>query len=96
VGNYATCAAGQTLQFTPFNVPAGGSLTVGYPALLGSSVPNGTLVNSDVWCGTRPRSMTIKSVSRRSQDSKPSFWRWRHKHVILKVLPPFRRAQPVT
>jgi lysophospholipase L1-like esterase len=38
------------LQFVAFNVPASGSMTVKYPALVSSSgVPNGTLVNSDVW-----------------------------------------------
>jgi len=48
--NYVTCTAGQTLQFVAFNVPAGGSVTVIYPALVSSTAPpNGTLVNSDVW-----------------------------------------------
>src|SRR5258708_10786723 len=48
--NYVTCTAGQTLQFVAFNVPAGGSVTGIYPALVSSTPPpNGTLVNSDVW-----------------------------------------------
>src|SRR5690242_17058529 len=51
VGAYTTCAAGQTLQFVGFNVAAGASVTVVYPALISTSVPpaNGTLLNSDVW-----------------------------------------------
>src|SRR6202011_3729517 len=51
VGSYTTCAAGQTLQFVGFNVPAGGSVTVVYPALVNSSAapPNGTLLHSDLW-----------------------------------------------
>src|ERR1700731_4924421 len=51
VGGTTTCAAGQTLQFVGFNVPAGGSVTVVYPALVNSSAapPNGTLLNSDLW-----------------------------------------------
>jgi len=34
--NYTVCTAGQTLQFVAFNVPAGGSVTVVYPALVSS------------------------------------------------------------
>src|SRR5262249_38787218 len=51
VGTWTTCAAGQTLQFVGFNVAAGASVTVVYPALISTSVPpaNGTLLNSDVW-----------------------------------------------
>src|SRR4029077_13936746 len=51
VGAWTTCAAGQTLQFVGFNVAAGASVTVVYPALVSTSVPpaNGTLLNSDVW-----------------------------------------------
>jgi len=51
VGAYTTCAAGQTLQFVGFNVAAGGSVTVVYPALISTTAPpsNGTLLNSDVW-----------------------------------------------
>src|SRR5882724_11248501 len=51
VGAYTTCAAGQTLQFGGFNVAAGGSVTVVYPALISTTAPpsNGTLLNSDVW-----------------------------------------------
>ena len=49
-GSYVTCNAGQTLKFVGFSVPAGGSVTVVYPALVSSSTPpaNGTLLNSDV------------------------------------------------
>jgi hypothetical protein len=36
VSNYTVCTAGQTLQFVAFNVPAGGSVTVVYPALVSS------------------------------------------------------------
>ena len=48
---FTTCAAGQTLAFGAFNVPAGGSVTVVYPALVSTTTPpaNGTLLNSDVW-----------------------------------------------
>src|SRR5712671_1141876 len=47
---FTTCAAGQTLRFG-FNVAAGASVTVVYPALISTSAPpsNGTLLNSDVW-----------------------------------------------
>jgi len=48
---FTTCAAGQTLQFAGFNVAAGASVTVVYPALISTTAPpaNGTLLNSDVW-----------------------------------------------
>src|SRR5216683_930467 len=51
VGGFTTCAAGQTLQFVGFNVAAGASVTVVYPALISTTAPpaNGTLLNSDVW-----------------------------------------------
>jgi uncharacterized repeat protein (TIGR01451 family) len=51
VGFTTTCAAGQTLQFVGFNVAAGASVTVVYPALISTTTPpsNGTLLNSDVW-----------------------------------------------
>jgi len=51
VGTYTTCAAGQTLQFVGFNVAAGASVTLVYPALISTGAPpaNGTLLNSDVW-----------------------------------------------
>ncbi|HWY96750.1 MAG TPA: hypothetical protein VNX69_16260, partial [Steroidobacteraceae bacterium] len=51
VGTYTTCAAGQTLQFVGFNVAAGASVTLVYPALISTTAPpaNGTLLNSDVW-----------------------------------------------
>ncbi|HWY96958.1 MAG TPA: GDSL-type esterase/lipase family protein, partial [Steroidobacteraceae bacterium] len=51
VGTYTTCAAGQTLQFVGFNVAAGASVTLVYPALISTGTPpaNGTLLNSDVW-----------------------------------------------
>src|SRR6266403_2040908 len=47
---FTTCAAGQTLRFG-FNVAAGASVTVVYPALISTTAPpsNGTLLNSDVW-----------------------------------------------
>src|SRR6266481_4909961 len=47
---FTTCAAGQTLRFG-FNVAAGASVTVVYPALISTTTPpsNGTLLNSDVW-----------------------------------------------
>src|SRR5712671_5115997 len=47
---FTTCAGGQTLRFG-FNVAAGASVTVVYPALISTSAPpsNGTLLNSDVW-----------------------------------------------
>ena len=48
---FTTCAAGQTLGFSGFNLPAGASVTVVYPALVSTTTPpaNGTLLNSDVW-----------------------------------------------
>ena len=51
VASFGTCAAGQTLLFTTFNVTAGGNMTVTYPALVSTTTPpaNGTLLNSDVW-----------------------------------------------
>src|SRR4029077_2046153 len=48
VGAWTTCAAGQTLQFVGFNVAAGASVTVVYPALVSTSAPpaNGTALIS--------------------------------------------------
>jgi hypothetical protein len=48
---FTTCVAGQNLEFDDFDVPAGASVTVVYPALISTSMPpaNGTLLNSDVW-----------------------------------------------
>jgi uncharacterized repeat protein (TIGR01451 family) len=48
VGGFTTCAAGQTLQFVGFNVAAGASVAVVYPALVSTSAPpaNGTALKS--------------------------------------------------
>ena len=49
VSTYTTCNAGQTLQFSGFSVPASGSVTLVYPALVSTTAAptNGALLNSD-------------------------------------------------
>jgi lysophospholipase L1-like esterase len=63
---FTTSAAGQTLAFSEFNVPAGGSVTVVYPALVSTTTPpaNGTLLNSDVWVADALSAVLVGGTAR--------------------------------
>src|SRR5579862_6541040 len=81
VGSFGSCTAGQTLAFSQFNVPAGGSVTVVYPAVVNSGVANGTKMSSTATATIGTTKLTGTASS--TVNSKAAT----HLHLTTSTLP---------